>query len=449
MPEACAARRIPDGAQAHDPRQRHEKGRPLHRCAVPRPLVAARAVGRSTRRGRAVAAARGGALDALVRQLPALALPLRAQTPTLDAEEQAFLKLINDYRTTNGLGTLQASITLTNAAKWMSNDMAVKGYFDHNDSTGRDPFTRMRNFGYNYNTWMGENIAAGYSDATNTFNQWKNSPGHNENMLNPNFKVIGIGRIVNTGAYYRYYWTTDFGGFVNATIPSTPTVATVNTVSAASYTADIAPDSLASIFGSGMANGIYNAQLPLSKTLGGTQVTVNGVAVDLLYVSPTQINFLVPATLSAGTGTVEVKTGTTVVGKGTVTVSQVAPAFFTATANGKGTPAGFSTFDGKALTLLFNADGSARVLDPGTAQRPNYLILFGTGFRKRSSLSNVQVKIGGIICQVDYAGAQSNYVGLDQINVVLPATARGSGLVNLTFVVDGRPANTVQVNIGN
>ncbi len=371
-----------------------------------------------------------------------------AQMPTLDAEEQVFLKLINDYRIANGLGIVQVSISLSTAADWMSNDMATKGYFSHTDSTGRDPFTRMQNFGYNFNTWLGENIAAGYSDAVNTFNQWKNSPGHNENMLHPSFKVIGIGRVMNLGAYYRYYWTTDFGGIVDTIL--TPNMPPISIVSAASYAADIAPDSIASIFGSGMANGVYGVtSLPLPKSLGSTEVTVNGVAVALLYVSPTQVNFLLPTNASAGAGTVEVKIGGVVIGKGSATVNNVAPALFTATADGKGVPAGYSTFDGKTLTLLFNANGTSRPIDPGTAQRPNYLVLFGTGFRNRSNLSNVQVKIGGILCQVDYAGAQPQFIGLDQLNVVVPSSARGSGEVNLLFTVDGKPANTVRVNIGN
>jgi uncharacterized protein YkwD len=75
----------------------------------------------------------------------------RAQT-TLDAEEQAFLRLINEHRAQNGLRPLQASVTVTDAAKWMSGDMATKNYFSHTDSLGRDPFVRMAAFGYNYNT---------------------------------------------------------------------------------------------------------------------------------------------------------------------------------------------------------------------------------------------------------------------------------------------------------
>ncbi len=139
-------------------------------------------------------------------------------TTTLDAEEQAFLSLINNYRQQNGLLPLQASVSLTNASKWMSADMAAKNYFSHTDSLGRDPFVRMTSFSYNFNTYKGENIAAGYSDAANTFNQWKNSAGHNANMLNPNYKVIGIGRVANTASTYRYYWTTDFGGYVDQII---------------------------------------------------------------------------------------------------------------------------------------------------------------------------------------------------------------------------------------
>lgn len=370
-----------------------------------------------------------------------------AQTPTLDAEEQAFLKLINDYRTANGLGTLQVSIAITNACDWMSADMAVKGYFSHTDSLGRDPFTRMKAFGYTYNTWLGENIAAGYSDAVNTFNQWKNSPGHNENMLNPNYKVIGIGRIANLGAYYRYYWTTDFGGYVDAVLlPSS----TISTVSAASYTFNTAPDGIVSTFGTDLATGIYRAtSLPLPKSLGGTVVTVNGVAAELLYVSTTQINYILPSNISPGTATVEVITNGVSVGKGTVTVDHVAPALFTITADGKGIPAGYSTFDGVTLNPLGNPNGTSRVVEAGTAQRPNYLVLFGTGFRKRSSLSNVQVRIGGIVSQVDYAGLQRDYVGLDQLNVMIPTGARGSGEVDLILTVDGKQANKVRVNIGN
>jgi uncharacterized protein YkwD len=136
---------------------------------------------------------------------------------TLDSEERAFLGLINDYRAQNGIAPLQVSVTLTQASDWMSNDMALKNYFSHTDSQGRDPFVRMTAFNYKYST-AGENIAAGNASAQDTFTQWKNSPGHNANMLNANYKVIGIGRAQNSSSTYNWYWTTDFGGTVDTTV---------------------------------------------------------------------------------------------------------------------------------------------------------------------------------------------------------------------------------------
>src|SRR5438445_607789 len=84
-----------------------------------------------------------------------------ASAVALDGEEQAFLGLINQYRAQNGLGGLSLDGQLNDASKWMSQDMCAKNYFSHTDSLGRDPFARMAAFGYNYNTWKGENLAAG------------------------------------------------------------------------------------------------------------------------------------------------------------------------------------------------------------------------------------------------------------------------------------------------
>jgi hypothetical protein len=143
----------------------------------------------------------------------------------LDSEEQLFLTLINNYRQQNGLSTLTSTVTLENAAVWMSGDMGANDYFSHTDSLGRDPWTRICSFGYCYNTWKGENIAAGTSSAQVAFDLWKGSPGHNANMLGGNYNVIGIGRVYTAGSPYGWYWTTDFGGFVPPSPTATPTPA--------------------------------------------------------------------------------------------------------------------------------------------------------------------------------------------------------------------------------
>lgn len=131
----------------------------------------------------------------------------------LESEKSAFLVLINQYRQQNGVPPLAVSNALTAAAQLHSEDMATNNYFSHTSLDGRTFVDRIRQAGYTYNTWLGENIAAGYSTAQSVFNAWKNSPGHNENMLNPNFKVIGIGLAYDASSTYGWYWTTDFGGY--------------------------------------------------------------------------------------------------------------------------------------------------------------------------------------------------------------------------------------------
>ena len=74
--------------------------------------------------------------------------------------------------------------------------------------------------GYDFNTYKGENIAAGYGTAAEVFTGWKNSSGHNANMLGASFEVLGVSVVKVTGSKYGYYWTTDFGGYVDETAHS-------------------------------------------------------------------------------------------------------------------------------------------------------------------------------------------------------------------------------------
>src|SRR3954447_11301480 len=134
----------------------------------------------------------------------------------LNPQESAFLTKINAYRQSKGLKPLVATRSLDVSSYKHSYDMGVKRYFSHTGSDGSSPWTRMAREGYTYNTTKGENIAAGYATADTVFTAWKNSAGHNANMLNPNFKAIGIGMVSVSGSPYGTYWTTDFGGVVDA-----------------------------------------------------------------------------------------------------------------------------------------------------------------------------------------------------------------------------------------
>jgi uncharacterized protein (TIGR03437 family) len=243
-------------------------------------------------------------------------------------------------------------------------------------------------------------------------------------------------------------------------VPASPSV---TSVSAASFTGErLASESIASAFGSSLATTTLVANtIPLPTSLGGTTIKIKDSAgterlAPLFFVSPTQVNYQVPPGTVTGTATVTVTSGDGTVSTGTAQIASVAPGLFTANASGQGVAA--------AVALRVKADGSqsaepiaqfdvaqnkfiAIPIDLGPASDQVFLILFGTGIRFRSSLSAVSVKIGGADAQVYYAGAQGNFVGLDQVNVLLARSLSGRGEVDVELTVDGQAANTIKVNI--
>lgn len=140
-----------------------------------------------------------------------------------DDQESAFLVILNGYRAEHGLGPLALSGGLTRAAAWMARDLATHDYFAHTSSDGRLPYQRAQDCGYP-SAGVGENIAGGIPLATAqaVFDAWRNSPGHNANMLG-SYSAVGIAR--EFGGPYGVYWVTDFGTVIDSTLPTpTPTV---------------------------------------------------------------------------------------------------------------------------------------------------------------------------------------------------------------------------------
>ncbi|MGH9837853.1 MAG: hypothetical protein ACREEM_03625, partial [Blastocatellia bacterium] len=130
----------------------------------------------------------------------------------------------------------------------------------------------------------------------------------------------------------------------------------VTTVSAASYapSAAVAPDSIVAAFGAKLATGTALATtLPLPTTLGGTAVRVNGQLAPLFFVSPGQVNYVIPSGVAAGAATVMVNAGDGSVSQGTVQISAAAPGVFTANANGLGVVA--------AVTIRVAANGAQTI----------------------------------------------------------------------------------------
>jgi uncharacterized protein (TIGR03437 family) len=245
------------------------------------------------------------------------------------------------------------------------------------------------------------------------------------------------------------------------------TVSSLTAVSGASYASGVAicGESIASIFGNGLASTTATAppnptyQLP--TTLGEVQVTVrdaNGTTREapLFYVSPTQINLQLPTGTSAGAATLTVLQGGVNVAQGTVTIEAVSPSLFSATADGKGIAAaviqrvrgdGSQSFEPVAQYDAAQQKVVAVPIDLGPATDQVFLNLFGTGFRARTALSSVNCSIGGANAEVSFAGAQGQFMGLDQANVLIPRSLLGRGEAEIVFRADAKLANTVSVNI--
>lgn len=224
-------------------------------------------------------------------------------------------------------------------------------------------------------------------------------------------------------------------------------------VSSASYLAGpgLASDSIASSFGFGFGTTVQVAPgVPLPTTLADVAVMINDRSCPLFFVSPSQINYYVPAGLTLGAAVVKVVLHGQTIAQAQVNIASVSPALYTANANGSGVPAARAIFvaanGAQSTPAVFQCGASGcqpAVLSLGSESEQLYLELYGTGIRGRSSLSAVTATIGGVNAEVLYAGANANFVGLDQVNVKVPRAMLHHGEAQLVLTVDGQQANPV------
>lgn len=170
------------------------------------------------------AAATAIAVAAAVLVLVALALPAPARAAiTYESEEVTVVRLINDYRESLGLERLKVSDLISDACDKHGLDMAKYSFFAHSSvqssyfPVGADARVRMSLCGYGNPMGWGEILGAGQSKAASVFAQWKASPAHNPHMIEPSFRVMGVSQVCSPGSAFPYYWTVDFGVFVDET----------------------------------------------------------------------------------------------------------------------------------------------------------------------------------------------------------------------------------------
>ncbi|CAI3220255.1 Serine protease [Clostridium neonatale] len=127
-------------------------------------------------------------------------LPTNYSTTIQSSAEQKILELMNEKRVAAGLKPLTMDNTLLDVARYKSNHMIQYNYFSHTNPDGTNWTNWLKTLGYKY-TATAENIAYNSYDPVELFNQWWNSSGHRQNMMNPNYTKVGIGVLKGNGKY--------------------------------------------------------------------------------------------------------------------------------------------------------------------------------------------------------------------------------------------------------
>lgn len=231
----------------------------------------------------------------------------------------------------------------------------------------------------------------------------------------------------------------------------------LTTVSAASFApgSPAAPESIVTGFGDALATATASAvQTPLGNTLAKvTAVITDSQGTErsspLFFVSPGQINYLIPAGTASGSAKVSIQLMGKEVSAGSISIQTVAPGLFSARANGTGVAAAqflrVSSDGPRTLGPIFDPKTLAPTpVDLGSSGDQIYLQLYGTGLRGGSAIATV----GGVNVPVIGPVPQGEFIGLDQVNVgPLPHTLAGRGDLDIALTVAGQPSNVVTVNI--
>jgi uncharacterized protein (TIGR03437 family) len=240
--------------------------------------------------------------------------------------------------------------------------------------------------------------------------------------------IFGSGQVlavqIEGAASVPLYFTGPLDGGFNFTAP----------VNAASGVPGLAPGGIATIYGGNLSSSAaVSAPVPWPTTLGGVQLLLDSQAVPLLYVSKTQINFLVPATQSVGTAKMTIV-------KGAASADMPVPAPVSLFSPG----------------IFFDAaSGAGAILIPGTAQTTkqqpaapgSFVEIYATGLGPAvAGALFPEVSIAGLRANVTYSGLAPGYLGLYQVNAQIPSGVP-SGEQPLFLTINGVQSNTVKIGI--
>ncbi len=264
------------------------------------------------------------------------------------------------------------------------------------------------------------------------------------------------GLATKAGLYFPHDVTVDksgnlyiadtFNSVIRMLQPQAPAIFANGVVNGARFKAPIAPGELASIFGTSFANENQGATLPLGTSLGGVSVTVNGKSAPILYVTPSQVNFQVPWETTGSTASVIV----TVNGRTSAAISvpllTAAPGLFTSStgqaavqnANSSANTPTNPAKVGSNVTVYFTGTGPVSPAVADGAASPK-----GT---PAQVISTATATIGSATAQVTFAGLAPGFVGLGQMDIVIPS-GLSSGTHTLTLSIAGENSNSAPISV--
>ena len=236
-------------------------------------------------------------------------------------------------------------------------------------------------------------------------------------------------------------WRPALGGFSVATMKPGPIIARAVPAAGLVDTLSLAPGSFISIYGTRLGAGLTTATaVPLPTTLGATTVTVDEKPIALHFAGENQVNAVLPEDAS-GLMKMTVKTSEGVHSIN-VLLEDAVPAIFTVSQTGSGPAAALHAVEGGVVS------------EANPARIGEYVSVFLTGLGATEASGAVQVAkikpeatVDGIAATVAWAGRAPGFVGLDQVNIVIPSGVHTGTSVPLIIKSGKRASNTTTLAI--
>jgi len=236
----------------------------------------------------------------------------------------------------------------------------------------------------------------------------------------------------------------------------------VNNASFAAGTNPVAPGSIAAVFGTNINDGSsvlfssFGTGGTLVTTLGGAQVKINGTPVPLFYSTPSQLGVQIPTDLTGSGASVEVTINGAASAPQMVPVAPVAPGLFSTDQSGQG--------QGAVLIANTNTLVAPTGSIPGRDSRPakpgEFITIFCTGLgavtpalasgepgQSNTTVDKPAVTIDGAPATVEFSGIAPGFVGLNQVNVQVPAGTRTASDIPVVLTIGGKQSNMVTIAV--